>query len=281
MAIRIVQSKQNSRLKELRSALSRPGRNNAGIVALEGTHLLAEALNSGVKLQTVFIAHGYESLLSEIGLHDSVEILALPQELLNSAVSTETPQPVAALAQPRNWKWPDLLAPSPNSPDPLIVVLAALQDPGNFGTILRSAEAFGATGAICLPGTVSRWNPKALRASAGSAFRLPVLAVTADKCFQQLRDSGIRILAAMAHQAHPLAEHDLATPVAIFIGAEGSGLSPELAAQCDARITIPCPGPVESLNAAVAASVLLYEAARQRAAQPPSVLPSSKSRRHK
>jgi len=276
MAIRIVQSKQNARVKELRSALARPGRNNGGLVALEGIHLLAEALNSGAKLETVFVAQGREDLLAALGLDDSVELLALPQELLNSAVSTETPQPIAALARTREWKWPDLLAPESQSANHLIVVLAGIQDPGNFGTILRSAEAFGANGVVCLPGTASRWNPKAVRASAGSVFRLPVLASSADECFDRLRQSRITTLAAMAHEAQPLGEHDLVGPVAIFIGAEGSGLAPELAAQCDARITIPCPGPVESLNAAVAASVLLYEASRQRAMSLPS-----KTRRRK
>ena len=146
----------------------------------------------------------------------------------------------------------------------MLVLLSGIQDPGNLGTILRSAEAFGATGVICLPGTVSRWNPKAMRASAGSVFRLPTLTSSENKCFERLRASGIQTLAAMPHNAQPLDQFDLRQPIALVIGAEGSGLSPELAAQCDASITIPCPGPVESLNAAVAASVLLYEASRQR-----------------
>ena len=104
-----------------------------------------------------------------------------------------------------------------------------------------------------------------MRASAGSIFRLPILATSESDCFTQLHESRIQTLAAMAHEAQPLCEVDLAMPVALVIGAEGSGLSPELAAQCSARITIPCPGPVESLNAAVAASILLYEASQQRA----------------
>ena len=277
MAIRIVQSKQNTRVKELRSALSRPGKGDAGLVALEGVHLLAEALNSGATLETVFVAHGFENLLAELGLiglsgnsgpsGNSVEILVLPPELLYSVVTTETPQPIAALARVRTWHWSDLLTPITQAGPPLLAVLAGIQDPGNFGTILRSAEAFGASGAACLSGTVSRWNPKAVRASAGSVFRLPVLSVTENECFEQLRLAGVATVAAMAHNAQPLGELNLANPVALFIGAEGSGLAPELAAQCDARVTIPCPGPVESLNAAVAASVLLYEASRQRSAQ--------------
>ena len=105
-------------------------------------------------------------------------MLLLPRELLSSALATETPQPVAALVEPPEWTWAHLLGGQTNR-RPLVVVLAGLQDPGNLGTILRSAEAFGATGVLSLPGTVSAWNPKAVRASAGSVFRLPLLAADA------------------------------------------------------------------------------------------------------
>jgi TrmH family RNA methyltransferase len=266
MAIRIVQSKQNPRVKELRAALLRPGRGSAEVVALEGFHLVEEALRSGLTIETLFIAQNNEKLLNELRIPDSVEILTLPEEVLASAVTTETPQPIAALAQPQPWNWPDLLGLLGHAPSQtLIVVLAGIQDPGNLGTILRSAEAFGATGVISLSGTVSHWNPKAMRASAGSVFRLPILSVSESDCFTHLRESSIQTLAAMAHEADPLSKVDLAKPVALVIGAEGSGISDEIASQCDARITIPCPGPVESLNAAVAASILLYEASQQRA----------------
>jgi len=263
MAIRIVESKQNPRVKELRAALLRPGRGEADVVALEGIHLLQEALRSNVPIQSIFVASGQEHLLDGLNLAPSVEILALPKEILDSAVSTESPQPIAALAHPRNWPWEEVLAQQPNTPA-LIAVLSGIQDPGNLGAILRSAEAFGASGVLCLTGTVSRWNAKAMRASAGSVFRLPVLASSESKAFERLREAGIRTLAAMPHDAQPLNETDLTGPVALVVGSEGSGLSAEAAAQCDARITIPCPGPVESLNASVAASVLLYEASRQR-----------------
>src|ERR1700678_1955144 len=113
MAIRIVQSKQNARVKELRAALLRPGRANAAHVALEGIHLLAEALRSGVEIQTVFIAQGSENLLMGLRIPDSAEILALSLEVLASAVTTETPQPIAALVRSRSWKWPDLVSRTP------------------------------------------------------------------------------------------------------------------------------------------------------------------------
>lgn len=259
MATRIVQSKQNPRVKELRATLLRPGRGEGELIALEGAHLIKEALRSGVELQTVFVAMGHEARLAELNLPEATEILVLPEELLASAVTTESPQPIAALAHPRNWAWEELL-----TPGALVVVLAGIQDPGNLGTILRSAEAFGATGAILLSGAVSRWNAKAMRASAGSVFRLPALASSEGKAIQRLREAGVRLLATSSHEAEALGGCNLTGPVAILIGSEGAGLAPELAAQCDARVTIPCPGPVESLNAAVAASILLYEAARQR-----------------
>jgi TrmH family RNA methyltransferase len=147
---------------------------------------------------------------------------------------------------------------------PLVVILAGLQDPGNLGTILRSAEAFGADGVISLPGTVSAWNPKAVRASAGSVFRLPLLSVDAEECFLHLREADVKIWTTTVDAAEPADLVNLTGPVAFLIGNEGKGVPAELAALADGAITIPCPGPVESLNAAVAASVLLYEASRQR-----------------
>jgi len=268
MTIRIVQSKQNPRIKALRAALLRPGRGVPEYVGLEGVHLIQEALRGRLALEAVFVIQDRQDLLQSLNLDGSVEVLAVPREALESAVSTESPQPIAALAKPFDWIWRDLLE-DEFEREPLIVVLAGIQDPGNLGAILRSAEAFGATGAVCLPGTVSPWNPKAMRASAGSVFRLPLVQATAPECFHRLREARVRTLAAMPQAAEPLddpsVEKALAGPVALAIGAEGSGLAPEIAAQCDARVTIPCPGPVESLNAAVAASILLYEASRQRA----------------
>jgi TrmH family RNA methyltransferase len=164
------------------------------------------------------------------------------------------------------WTWANVLDTGKGA-TPLIVVLVGIQDPGNLGTIIRSAEAFGAAGVVCLPGTVNAWNPKAVRASAGSVFRLPVLSAGEEKTLEQLRSAGVRVLATTAQGSQPADLVDLARPVALVIGNEGNGIPVDLAAQADGAITIPCPGPVESLNAAVAASVLLYEAARQRAAK--------------
>ena len=291
MPLRIVQSKQNIRLKELRRALACPGRDLSGAISqdksgaagrdrrslagIEGPNLLEEALRAGLRLDCVFIAQGAEHLLEGLRLPESADVLLVPRELLNSVLATETPQPVAALVEPPEWSWEQLLGLREKAASllalatPLVIVLAGLQDPGNLGTILRSAEAFGATGVLSLPGTVSAWNPKAVRASAGSLFRLPLISASAEDCLARLRAAGVKILSTAVDGAEAADRIDLAGPVALIIGNEGNGVPEEVASQADQAVTIPCPGPVESLNAAVAASVLLYEASRQRTAQKP------------
>lgn len=242
-------------------ALSRPATGAQELIGLEGSHLIQEALRSGIRLTAVFVASDRHPLLKELGVPADVEILSLPQAILDSAVSTESPQPIAALAHRPSRSRTSLI-----KPHAMILVLDGIQDPGNLGTMLRSAEAFGVHGVISLPGTVNPWNSKAMRASAGSVFRVPLLELDSEECFALLRSAGVRTLAAMAHHAEPVGSVDLLAPAAFVIGSEGGGLKAEIASLCDTRVTIPCPGPVESLNAAVAASVLLYEASRQRTA---------------
>jgi TrmH family RNA methyltransferase len=270
MPLRIVQSKQNARLKELRKVLSNPAGKSGGdssggpmLAGIEGPNLLEEAVRAGLRIVCVFVAQGFEGQLEPLDLPPETEILLVPREILNAALTTETPQPVAALIETPDWTWAHLLGGQQNVA-PLLLVLAGLQDPGNLGTILRSAEAFGASGVLTLPGTVSAWNPKAVRASAGSIFRLPLLSVSAEDCFERLRESGVKIWTTSVHAAEPADLVNMTGPIAILIGNEGNGVPLDLAAKADGALTIPCPGPVESLNASVAASVLLYEAARQR-----------------
>jgi TrmH family RNA methyltransferase len=264
MPVRIVQSKQNARLKELRRALTHPGRGDNGLAGIEGPNLLDEAVRAGLRLACVFMAQEAEGLLEELRLPAETEILLVPRDLLNGALTTEAPQPVAALVEPPLWDWDNVLDARKDA-IPLLVVLAGLQDPGNLGTILRSAEAFGANGMLCLPGTVSAWNAKAVRASAGSLFRLPLIETGVEECFARLRAAGVKIWTTAVNGAEAVGSANLAEAVALLIGNEGNGVPQELAAEADGALTIPCPGPVESLNAAVAASVLLYEASRQRA----------------
>jgi RNA methyltransferase, TrmH family len=265
MPVRIVQSKQNGRLKELRRALAKPAA-RGGLVGIEGPNLLEEALRAGLRLECVFAAQGSEGLLGALNLPAETDVLLLPKALLDDALTTETPQPLAALVHAPEWTWAHLLT-HHHGGQALVLVLAGIQDPGNLGTILRSAEAFGANGIVSLPGTVSAWNPKAVRASAGSVFRVPVLAASEEECFLRLREAEVKVWAAVVRGGAAAETADLAQSAALLIGNEGNGLPAEIAAHAEGDLSIPCPGPVESLNAAVAASVLLYEAARQRMAE--------------
>ena len=272
--ISIVQSRQNARVRELRAAFVRSGREVSEVIGIEGEHLIGEALRSGVRLRTVFVRRDVERregslrVLDRLALPAAVPIVELTAAVFDSAVETESPQGIAALVEIPRFSLAEAMA----GAQPLVVVTAGLQDPGNFGTLVRSAEAFGASGVIALPGTVRVWNSKALRASAGSAFRVPVIAEKPAAAFEALRERKIPVMAAVAAgtdgKAIPCSAVDLAGPAAILIGNEGSGLSAELLERAAQRIASPMPGGVESLNAAIAGSVLLYEAARQRGARP-------------
>jgi len=265
---RIVQSRQNARVKELRAGFARASRTEHGHIAIEGEHLLVEALAARLNISAVFLREGSEQYLDRVHLPESAEILTLPADVFASAVDTESPQGIAALVDPPDFTLDQILT-TPGTP--LILISAGLQDPGNLGTLIRTAEAFAATGLITLPGTVSPWNQKVLRASAGSVFRLPLVAAHEDEIFSALTSRNIATLAAVAPgvatDGHPLTHHDLTRPTALVLGNEGSGIPPEILRRASARITIPTPGPVESLNAAIAGSILLYEASRQRAGE--------------
>src|SRR5450759_1072709 len=259
--LRPVAGRHNQRLKELRLAFRRAELTAHGECAIEGVKLLEEALRSGQHLESVFFSESArplaEKLLTQINAR--TETLVLPNALFNSIVPSDAPQGVAALLKLPAFSSVQLLDRSNDGP---FVVAAGLQDPGNLGTILRSAEAFGAAGIFLTEGTVSPYNSKVLRGSAGSIFRLPFLQISSAELIPLLRARGVRLLATSSHQGTPLPQVSWALPVAIFIGNEGAGLSREIVRQMDETMAIPQASQVESLNAGVAASIVLYEAAR-------------------
>jgi len=271
-----IASRSNPRVKQLRAAFAGHSRLSGGLVAIEGEHLLFEAMRSGLAFKTIFLS---ERATAPEWMPRSVELVELSEEVFASVVDTQSPQGIAALLVPPTWTLADAFPPATAAP--LLLIAAGLQDPGNLGTLIRSAEAFGASAVLTTPGTVSEWNQKALRASAGSVFRVPVVGFSVAE-IAALKLRGLHLYAAVAddplnRKAAPLAEADLTQPCALLIGNEGSGLSAELLEISDTRVTIPTPGRVESLNAAIAGSLLLYEAARQRQAllaTPYSLLPA-------
>lgn len=261
--LRPIASRQNTLVKELRHAFTQSAPCEDGSVAIEGIKLVEEAIRSSLRLRAVFIAESAqqraERLLPQLGRH--TECLLLPDDVFHSAVATEAPQGVAALVHPLAATLDGLF---PADCAPLILGCAGLQDPGNLGTILRSAEAFGASGVLCTEGTVAAANPKVARASAGSVFRLPCVKVTAKEAVAALRAHGVKLSVSSPHNGRPLHELDLTRPTAIFIGNEGQGVPHDLLSAADEHVLIPHSERVESLNAGIAASILLYEAHRQR-----------------
>src|SRR6202042_2025406 len=172
----VISSRANARVKQLRGAFAGQGRLSGGMVAIEGEHLLEEALRSGMVFKTVFVSERRE--VPEM-VPRGVEVLRLTEEVFGSVVETQAPQGIAALLVPPVFGIDDVMG--VEGAAALILVAAGLQDPGNMGTLVRSAEAFGATGVLTTPGTVSAWNQKALRASVGSLFRVPVMGVAASE----------------------------------------------------------------------------------------------------
>ena len=280
----VITSRENKWLKLFRAALRGTGPTESEQIGVEGPKLVEDALRSGLQAEALLVSEAGEADLerilraaseSEAGIPRS-RVLRTTDKLFASVAGTEAPQGVAALFRQPEWQFDDVLRGAAAADGALrgdaalVVVMAAVQDPGNIGTIIRSAEAFGATGAVATRGSADPWSPKALRASAGSALRFPVLrGMAIPVLLAQLRVAGVKIVAASSHSAGlgepgKNAAADLREPVAIFIGNEGAGLPREIEHAADARISIPMSAAVESLNAGVAASVVLYEAARQR-----------------
>jgi TrmH family RNA methyltransferase len=265
--LRRVEGRHNSLVKELRQAFAHSERTEDGDCAIEGLRIVEEAIRSGLRFKAVFFKESAqnlaERLLPQIGAN--VDTLLLPDKLFDGAVPSEAPQGVAALVRLREFSLESVLERLQVGP---IIVVVGLQDPGNLGTILRSAEAFGSAGAVLGEGTVSPFNSKVIRASAGSVFRFPVVVAKSaggmESVCAKLKAQGVRLIATSSHKGTALDQAKLSGASAIFVGSEGAGLSRTLIAQMDETIAIPHTAQVESLNAGVAGSIVLYEAARQR-----------------
>jgi TrmH family RNA methyltransferase len=265
--LRLIEGRHNALVKELRQAFARAERTEDGLCAVEGVRIVEEAIRSGLRFRAVFFRDSAQNLadrlLPQIGAN--VETLLLSDKLFDGTVPSETPQGVAALVRFKEFSLDEVMERLQVGP---VMVLIGLQDPGNLGTILRSAEAFGSAGVVLGEGTVSPFNSKVIRASAGSMFRLPVLlakrAGGMEEISARLRKQSVRLIATSSHKGTPLDEARLTGPSAVFIGSEGAGLPRAVMAQVDELIAIPHTAQVESLNAGVAGSIVLYEAARQR-----------------
>jgi TrmH family RNA methyltransferase len=229
------------------------------VFVVEGAKVLGEALRAGAGLEAVFLGPGADDDIAELALERGARVFYLEPGVLERVADTVTPQPEIAIVRDVAVGLDSLAGAT------LLVVCVDVRDPGNAGTILRSAEAAGANGVICCDGSVDLFNPKAVRASAGSLFHVPVVAGgNPVAVLEQIGGWGQRRLGAVARAGADYATVDLSVPTALVLGNEANGLPPEIDALLDERVTIPMSGSAESLNVGMAAAVLCFEAARQR-----------------
>lgn len=260
----VIRSRAHPLAKRLRVMLDRTDRDRT-LAVLEGPKLVEEAIASRVELLEVAASPRLSRtsrgsrLLHELA-HGGHKVRLMDDELLARLSEVEHSQGVLALARRPVFDDALLLAGTP-----LIIVGVGIQNPGNLGALLRTAEAAGATGALLIRGCADPYSWKSLRGSMGSAFRLPHRAgLTLDEATSWLRTHGLRLLAASADAPIPYDEADFRRPTALLLGNESTGLDDAVVHRADAVVRIPIKPPVESLNVGVAAGVLLFEAARQR-----------------
>jgi TrmH family RNA methyltransferase len=256
-----ITSRHNSLVAQYRAAARGDGR---AVLLLDGAHLVSDALTARLPLQHVMVAaealeHAdIQPLVAQaVAQHRVVAVASA--KVMEAASPVRSPSPIIALAERHT-----LVSNVYSSTRPLILIACDVQDPGNLGAIARVAEAAGATGLVAAGQSADPLSWKALRGSMGSALRLPIAADdSVEEAVAEARRHRCRIVATLPRGGTPLATSDLRSPLAILIGGEGHGLSPALVDTADLRVTIPMQPPVESLNAAVTAALVAYEARRQ------------------
>lgn len=255
----MITSTSNTQVKNIISLIKKSGeRNSRGLFVIEGIRMFSE-----IPKERIVKVYASESF----AYNNKKMLCEYDYEIVSNAVydrmsDTKTPQGILAVVKMPNYKLEDLL---PKDKVPLLVVLENIQDPGNLGTIIRTAEGAGATGIIMSKDTVDIYNPKTIRSTMGSLFRVPFL-YTDDivSLVNDLKSKDISIFAAHLKGRNYYYDENMTVPMAILIGNEGNGLTDALSDTADVKIKIPMEGRLESLNAAVSTAVILYESMRQR-----------------
>ena len=245
------------KIKQIKNLLEkRSARRKEGLFVVEGPHLVTEALE-----QIKYAVYSENLSLVKKLEEQRIPCFKISRTQMTELSQVEAPQGILAVVKEKTWKLDDLF----EKKDPCLVFCLGLQDPGNLGTIVRTLCAADGAGLLLAKGTVDLYNQKVIRASMGAIFRLPIILAEDDlSMLKQLKKKNVRIIAAEASGGEILYESDLTGPVAILIGNEGAGLPPEILDWADKVIKVPMPGKTESLNAGVAAAVIIYESLRQR-----------------
>ncbi len=260
----IISSSANHQVKRLRKAFQGGWRTESGRVYIEGLKLLREAIHSGLSIDQIFVSHRakgeLDTFLSRSGLdQQNVSIVEISDRVFSSVSDTENPQGVIAVAKLRAHDTEVFF-----SGQQLLLFADGLQDPGNLGTLFRSAEAFGVSGMLIARGSVCARNPKVVRSSAGSVFRLPWATDLENDWFTKLRQHQFNVVAATPWAKISFLDVEYRGRTALIVGNEAHGISKRILDQTTVQVRIPMRLPVESLNVSVAASIILCEMARQR-----------------
>lgn len=258
-----ITSLTNARVKQWVQLKERKYRNREGLFIAEGIHLVQEALRSKASVHCIVydMEAGIPSELREWASSSlDVEWIEVPEAIIKKCTDTETPQPIFAVIGKPRYDYRLLL----EAVKPLVIVVDGVQDPGNLGTIIRSADAVGATGVVIGKGTVDLYNSKTVRSTMGSLFHLPVVEADLSQLLPEVKKQGIRVVSTSLQATHTCYSYDFTEPTWFVVGNEGKGVSPEVNALVEDHIIIPMKGQAESLNVAMATTVMLYEAMRQR-----------------
>ena len=265
----MITSTANAQVKELIRLMKRSrAREDAGVFIVEGPRMAGELVDDPAwrdRIDRIYLSESYagkhKKAADELEMTCRVEILS--DNVFAHVSDTKTPQGILAVAKRREYSLKDVMGGTPERS--LVIVLDQLQDPGNLGTIFRTAEAAGATGVLLSRDCVDIYNPKVIRSTMGAVFRLPFLYVDdLPGAVSELKEEDIRVFAAHLEGKRDYDKEDYSGGTAFLIGNEGNGLRDEVAECADCRIRIPMQGRAESLNAAVTAAVLMFEVSRQR-----------------
>ncbi|MBD8499169.1 RNA methyltransferase [Paenibacillus sp. CAU 1523] len=264
-----ISSVSNPRVKQWAQLQDRKFRNREGRYIAEGIHLVQEALRSGAPVESVVfdqergLPPELTSYLKETGTGASaepIEWIAVTDAVIRKCTDAETPQSVFAVMRKPELNWRQLF----EAKQALVVVVDGVQDPGNLGTIIRSADAVGATGVLIGRGTVDVYNSKTVRSTMGSMFHFPVVEGDLLELLPEAKEQGVCVVSTSLQAEHSCYSFDFCQPTWLVVGNEGKGVSPQVQSLVDESVIIPMQGQAESLNVAMATTVLLYEAMRQR-----------------
>lgn len=260
--VKYIASRENKLYKLAKALEQTAQRRKKGLYKLEGPNLIEEAILSGADIHSLIVCAGCEEKYSEHLKMDNAAVM--DPGLFKDISDTVTSSGIAAIAVRKECSEEEFIEHA--GPGACILVMDRLQDPGNIGTLIRTADAAGYSGIITIKGTGDIFSPKTVRAAAGSIFRVPVIQMEdAGAAISFLKKAGKKIACTDVNAGAPYYDAGLDADAAVIIGNEGNGVSEEFLSRCDIRINIPMEGSTESLNAAVAAGILMYERIRCRA----------------